>query len=69
MFEHLRELKRALSVFLRRQSSKIAEINKRYAKPRMKISKTTGFALLMLRLYLILLVGILLFKFFTMLGK
>ena len=45
---------------------KIREINQRYSKPRIKMSSGVGFALLMLRLYLIFLVLILVYKFITM---
>jgi len=45
---------------------KIREINRKYAKPRIKMSSGVRFALLMLRLYLIFLVLILAYKFFTM---
>ncbi len=47
--------------------SQIAEINKRYAVPRLKTNRWTNVALLMLRVYLILLICILFYKFFTLL--
>ena len=53
--------------FLRKQLSKIREINQKYAVPRIKTSGAVGFALVFLRFYLFLLVGILLFKFITLL--
>ena len=53
--------------FLRKQFSKIREINQKYAVPRVKTSGTVGFALVFLRFYLLLLVGILFFKFITLL--
>ncbi len=46
--------------------SKFGEINKRYANPRIKTTGWVGFALLFLRLYLIFLVLILLYKFITL---
>jgi hypothetical protein len=52
---------------LRRFVNKIREINKQYAKPRIKLSRRTSFALLALRLYLIILVILLAYKFFTIL--
>ena len=52
---------------LRRAATKIREINRRYSKPRIKLSRTTRFALLSLRLYLITLVILLAYKFFTLL--
>ena len=45
---------------------KIREINRKYTKPRIKMSLGVRLALLMLRLYLIFLVLILAYKFFTM---
>jgi hypothetical protein len=45
---------------------KIREINRKYAKPRIKMTKAVKFALLMLRLYLLFLVGLLFYKFITL---
>lgn len=42
---------------------KITEINRKYSHPRLVVHKSTAFALLMLRLYLLFLVGLLIFKF------
>jgi hypothetical protein len=60
------------SVFLGRIGSAIHEltkmiagINKRYATPKIKLSKGAKFALLFLRLYLIFLVVLLGYKFWT----
>ena len=50
-----------------RAVAKIREINRRYAKPRIKLSRGTRIALLTLRLYLIMLVILLGYKFFTLL--
>jgi len=44
----------------------IREINKKYAKPRIKMTKWVKIALLGIRLYLIVLVIILVYKFITM---
>lgn len=46
---------------------KIAEINRKYATPRITMSRGVRLALLFLRLYLILLVVLLGYKFWTML--
>jgi len=46
---------------------KIHEINKKYEKPRIKMSRGVRIALLFLRLYLILLVLLLGYKFWTLL--
>ncbi len=52
---------------LKRAAAKIREINQRYAKPRIRLSKWTRIALLSLRLYLIMLVILLAYRFFTFL--
>jgi hypothetical protein len=52
---------------LRRAVAKIREINQRYATPRIKLSRWTRVALLALRLYLITLVILLAYRFFTFL--
>jgi hypothetical protein len=54
------------SVF-RRWTNKIQEINKKYETPRIKMSRGVRIALLFLRVYLILLVLLLGYKFWTML--
>jgi hypothetical protein len=46
---------------------RIREINRRYAKPRIRLSRRTRLVLLALRLYLIVLVILLAYKFFTLL--
>jgi hypothetical protein len=48
-------------------ADKIAEINRRYATPRIKMSPGVRIALLFLRLYLIFLVLLLAYKFWTLL--
>jgi hypothetical protein len=53
----------------KRRFNKIREINEKYAKPRVKMTRGVAVALFMLRLYLILLVGILIIKFITMVKK
>jgi hypothetical protein len=55
--------------YIRQFISTIREINRKYANPTLKTGKGVKFALLVLRLYLILLVGLLFFKFFTALNK
>lgn len=52
--------------FFKGRFTKIKEINRRYATPRVKMTKGVKMALLLLRLYLILLVGILILKFIVM---
>ena len=51
--------------FVRRSVDKVREINRRYAKPRIKMSPMVKFSLIMLRLYLIFLVGLLIFRLLT----
>ena len=45
-----------------RAAVKFREINRRYAKPRIKLSTGTRIALLILRLYLLFLVALLLYR-------
>jgi hypothetical protein len=45
---------------------KIKEINKKYSKPRLKMTPLVRVALIALRLYLITLVFILIYKFYTL---
>ncbi len=46
---------------------KIKEINQKYATPRIKMTRTTRIAMFMLRVYLLVLVSILIYKFITIL--
>jgi len=54
---------------IRRGTGKITEINRRYATPKIQMSRGVRVALFMLRLYLIFLVLLLAYKFWTMLGS
>jgi len=54
---------------LSRIVGKIREINKRYSKPKVKMSREIRIALLVLRLYLISLVVLLAYRFFTIVVK
>ncbi|HVO76745.1 MAG TPA: hypothetical protein VMT60_02050 [Candidatus Bathyarchaeia archaeon] len=47
-------------------ASQISAINKKYATPHIKTTPLVRVALLLLRLYLLFLVGILIFKFITL---
>ncbi len=49
--------------FIKNWFDKITEINNKYSKPRIKMTKAVKIALFMLRLYLIILVFILVYKF------
>ena len=53
--------------FFSHNFTKIREINKKYAKPNVEMSKWVKGSLLFLRVYLVLLVGLLLYKFITLL--
>ncbi len=50
---------------LRRSIDKIHEINRKYATPRIKMSRWMKITLLFLRLYLFFLVGLLVFRLIT----
>jgi hypothetical protein len=66
MNENAQEKETRFDRFLRRYAPKIADINRKYAKPKIKMTKGVRFALLMLRLYLIILVCLLVYKFVTL---
>lgn len=53
--------------FVKGSRGRIAEINQKYAKPRIKMTPVVRFSLFCLRIYLLLLVIILVYKFITML--
>ena len=46
-------------------TAKVKEINKKYSQPRLKMTPLVKAMLLILRLYLIVLVAILVYKFYT----
>ena len=56
-----------LKNFLRYNLNRVRIINEKYATPRIHMSGMVKFSLLSLRLYLILLVGLLIFKFISLL--
>jgi hypothetical protein len=55
----------ALRMMVARQVEQVRAINRRYAKPRLTMSPAVRWALLILRLYLLSLVGLLGYKFIT----
>jgi len=57
-----------VSAFFSRRFRRIREINRRYAGHHVKMTPMVKAALFMLRLYLLLLVGILFVKFFMILS-
>ena len=59
-------LKKRIDVF-RRPVQKIREINRKYSTPRIHMSRAVKFSLIVLRLYLIAMVLILVYKFITLL--
>jgi hypothetical protein len=48
---------------------KIRQVNRRYARPRIKMSRAVRVSLLTLRIYLFILVGLLVYKFITVLTQ
>ncbi len=56
----------SLRAFWGRHFRAIREINRKYRTPNVKMTPAVKSALLFLRLYLLLLVGLLFFKFFTL---
>jgi hypothetical protein len=65
--EHVLILAR-VEEFLHQQYAAIAEINRKYATPRITMSSGVKLSLLLLRLYLIFLVILLGYRFLTMLS-
>jgi hypothetical protein len=56
-----------LKEFFSHNFAKVREINRKYAKPNVEMSPWVKGSLLILRVYLIFLVGLLLYKFITLL--
>jgi hypothetical protein len=54
--------------FFKNTISTVKSINQKYAKPQIKMTRWVKFSLLSLRLYLLFLVGVLVYRFITMLG-
>ncbi len=52
--------------FLARPIHKVREINRKYAKPRIKLSRGVKISLLILRIYLIVIVLMLLYRLITL---
>lgn len=52
--------------FIKKHFAKIVEINHRYAHPKIEMTKTVSMSLLLLRVYLIFLLFLLVFKFITL---
>jgi hypothetical protein len=58
---------KTVKLFFKSKFYKISEINKRYSKPSIKITKPVRISLFCLRIYLLVLVGLLVYKFITLL--
>ena len=58
---------KGIKKFFMETCEQIAEINKKYAVPQIKTNKWTNFALVMLRVYLVVLLLLLVYKFITLL--
>jgi hypothetical protein len=58
--------KRRISYIVKGWRKKIEDINKKYSKPRLKMTPLVKVTLFALRLYLIILVIILIYKFYTL---
>ena len=56
-----------MNKFFRHNFGKIIEINQKYSSPRIEMSFPVKVSLFILRLYLFFLVGLLIFKFVTLL--
>ncbi len=57
----------AIMSMLSRNVGKISSINRRYATPRLEVTPAVRWTLVVLRVYLVLLIGLLAFKFYTVL--
>ena len=55
----------AVRAFLRRRFRPFVEITRKYKTPRIKTTRMVRTALLLLRIYLVAMVGLLIIKFFT----
>ena len=70
MRQIFRELSgKGIGRFLRSRFYTITQINRKYATPRIKTTRTVKVSLLILRIYLLIMMGILLYKFVTMVVK
>lgn len=68
MTDHVDDIsqKGQISYVVRGWRKKVNDINKKYSKPRLKMTPLVRASLLALRLYLIMLVIILVYKFYTL---
>jgi hypothetical protein len=62
-----RTMRQRLKRFLSRRFYKIVQINRKYSVPRIRMTPLVSGSMLMLRLYLLFLVCVLFYKFYTLL--
>jgi hypothetical protein len=62
-------LAHAIQSILSSGLEKLRDINRRYAKPRIPMSPAVRLSLLVLRIYLFVLVGLLVYKFYTVVAS
>lgn len=60
-------LKSRIGNFFKEQFDAVARINGKYSKPRIKMTRMVAVSLFFLQVYLLFLVGVLFYKFWTML--
>ncbi len=61
------EIKEQFKIIFSGWFSTIREINRKYSKPRIKMTRGVAISLFLLRIYLLFLVALLFYKFFTLL--
>ena len=66
MNKNIRIIKKQIKKFYEDNFEKIIEINEKYANPKIEISPAVKFSLLLLKFYLILIVGLMIYKFITL---
>jgi len=66
MLKKLNIIKKQLKNFYEQHFERIIEINEKYASPSLAMSPTVKFALIVLKFYLIFIIGLLIYKFITL---
>lgn len=64
---NIKSINKKLKLFYLNHFGKIIEINKKYAKPKIEMSMSVKLSLFFLRMYLIFLLLLLIYKFITLL--
>lgn len=62
-----KQIRKKINKFYENNFGKIIEINEKYENPKIEISPVVKISLLALKLYLLLIVGLLVYKFITLL--